>query len=510
MTESDSATGERSGPIMVDVPQRRAMWLSSGALTLVLLIGLPAITAAQEPSGLQAAAALEKLLEDSIARSEKSVVAIARVRKPDDADANLISPLSRPFPRQDPTDPDFIPNDFGAGVVIDPAGLILTTHHVIGDPKLSEVYVWSERRPFKAAVIAADPWSDLAVLKVEASGLAPIPFSDGKQLKKGQIVIALGNPHAIARDGEVSASWGIISNVLRRAPRTGEPADGSGRPDTLHHYGTLIQTDAKLNLGFSGGALINLRGEMIGLTVSYAAAAGYETAAGFAIPVDANFRRAVDSLKQGRKPEFGFLGVAPESISRELRQTGIHGAQITRVLAATPAARAELRTGDVISHINGDAVYDDDDLIRLVGSLAPETTAEFTIVRGDFERGQTRILTKQVLLSKKFVTALRPQYGTAAEPDWRGVQVDFATAVPNFEAIAHRLDPAGCVHLERVVRDSPGWLAGLRPGMLVSHVQRSRVATPAEFYAAVEGKPGALRLRVISNQGTAAVLTVSP
>jgi len=466
---------------------------------------------AQEPSALQAALALEQLLENSIARSEKSVVAIARVKKVVHADADLLAPLVQPFRGQDPTDPDFIPNEFGAGVVIDPDGLILTTHHVIGDPIASgqsEYYVWSQRKPFRAQVVAADPWFDLAVLKIEASGLTPIPFGDGSQVRKGKIVIALGNPHAIARDGEASASWGIISNLLRRAPRVTQGETDASSRDSVHHYGTLLQTDAKLNLGFSGGALINLRGEMIGLSVSYAAAAGYETAAGFAIPVDDKFRRTVDSLRQGRKPEFGFLGVKPESIASELRQSGFHGARITQILTATPAARAELKTGDIISHINGNAVHDDDDLIRLVSSLPPESSAEFTVVRGNLDRGQARVLKKQVLLSKKFVSS--PQYGTAVEPNWRGLQADYSTAVPNFERIAHRLDPAGCVHVHRVDHDSASWNAGLRPGMLISHVQRRRVSTPAEFYAAMQGKTGDVRLRAISSDGSAIVRTVSP
>jgi S1-C subfamily serine protease len=323
--------------------------------------------------------------------------------------------------------------------------------------------------------------------------------------------MALGNPQAIARDGEVSASWGIISNVLRQAPR-GDPqrSNNSGSSDTLHHFGTLIQTDAKLNLGFSGGALINLRGEMVGLTVSYAAAAGYESAAGFAIPVNDAFRRAVDTLKQGRKPEFGFLGVELEPIAAELRQAGVHGALLTSVLPATPAARADLKPGDVISHINGDQVRDDDDLIRLVSSLPPETNAEFTIVRGNLQRGRTRIVRKRVLLSKKFVATHRPQFGTAEERSWRGVQVDYATAAPNFRSLAHRIDRDGCVHLSRVENDSPAWQAGLRAGMLTTHVQRRRVVTPAEFYAAVDGRDGDVRLHMITADGTTEVRTISP
>ena len=486
---------------------------AAAVVALLILLGQAALPLrAQEPSARQAAFALEQLLTDSIARSEKSVVAIARVKRPTRANTELLGSLVQPFPAQDPTNPDFIPNEFGAGVVISSDGLILTSHHVIGDPNSadrSEYYVWTQRKPFRAQVLAADPWFDLAVLKIDAKGLAPIPYGDGKSVRKGQIVIALGNPHAIARDGQASASWGIISNLLRRPPRA-PPDETTASPSTVHQHGTLIQTDAKLNVGFSGGALVNLRGEMIGLSIAYAAAPGFEKAAGFAIPVDDDFRRTVDRLQQGHKPEYGFMGIKLEPIASELRQTGVHGARVNKVLRATPAALANLRIGDVISHIDDSPVHDDDDVIRLVSSLPPGTSAILTVLRGDLDSGAARVLKREVLLAKKFVSSQRPQYGSVPDQNWRGLQADYSTAVPDFEQLAVRLDPAGCIHVQGVEPESAAWRAGLRAGMLISHVQRQRVATPADFYAAVRSKTGDVRLRVITAAGTTDVRTVSP
>ncbi len=102
-------------------------------------------------------------------------------------------------------------------------------------------------------VKGADPRSDLAVLQIDATGLVPITFGDASKLKKGQIVIALGNPYGIARDGEASASWGIVANLTRKGGPTIDAANSNPKP-ALYQYGTLIQTDAKLNLGTSGGA----------------------------------------------------------------------------------------------------------------------------------------------------------------------------------------------------------------------------------------------------------------
>ncbi|MHC4176628.1 MAG: S1C family serine protease, partial [Planctomycetota bacterium] len=274
---------------------------------------------AQDISGRAAAGAMEQVLVDVIAGAEESVVAIARVRKERPGETFSFEPRPDAFDRPmvtttdpQPTDPDFIPSEYGTGVVVGRRGLILTAYHVLGED--SEYYVRThDRKVYPAWIKAADPRSDLAVLAVDAVDLVPIRFGDASNLKKGRIVIALGNPYAIARDGQPSASWGMVANLARKAPPAPDETDSSGKR-TLHHFGTLIQTDAKLNLGTSGGPLLNLDGEMVGLCVSLAAMVGYETAAGYAIPVDRTFRRAVDTLKSGREVEYGFLGIQPANL----------------------------------------------------------------------------------------------------------------------------------------------------------------------------------------------------
>ena len=121
--------------------------------------------------------------------------------------------------------------------------------------------------------------------------------------------------------------------------------DRERNASTLDQYGTLIQTDARLDLGTSGGALVNLQGEMIGLTTSLAAMAGYEQPAGFAIPVDDAFRKTVETLRQGRVPAFGFLGVQPDHLPLADRQAGRFGARVLRVVPGTPGEKAGLQTG---------------------------------------------------------------------------------------------------------------------------------------------------------------------
>ena len=162
------------------------------------------------------------------------------------------------------------------------------------------------------------------MLSIEAADLTPIALGTADDLKKGQIVVNLGNPYAIARDGQASAAWGIVSNLHRKAPATPSESDPTGRP-TLHHFGTLIQTDARLNLGTSGGPLLDLRGDMVGLCVAFAAAPGYEAPGGYAIAVDATFRRAVETLQQGREVEYGFLGIQPTNLRPQEVMAGLKG-----------------------------------------------------------------------------------------------------------------------------------------------------------------------------------------
>jgi serine protease Do len=469
---------------------------------LLLLQSMALQIAAQEPSGLQAAVAIESSLVEAIAKAERSVVAIARTRKPSqDASpaADLLEGLGEGSELlTDPTRPDFVPHDFGSGVVIDARGLILTTYHVVGDIPVSRYVVWIGKKPYPATVRAADPWLDLAVLKIDANDLTPLPLGDAKSLKKGQIALALGNPYAIARDGQPSATWGIIANLARPAPPALErPGASAGESRvTLHHYGNLIQTDARLELGSSGGALVNLKGELIGITTSLAALAGYEKSGGFAIPIDDDFRRSLETLKSGRVPAYGFLGVAPTFLTAEERRQGRFGARLLDVVPATPAAKSGLQAGDVVTHVEGEMVSDDMQLIRRLSGMAADTTVSLTLERGGGANRRGRVLTSKVTLSKKRVEGPRPAFAEQPEPMWRGLRVEYSTATPQFRDQSRDLDPEGSLGVIDVDKDSPAWKAGFRPGDFISHVGKTRVATPKQFQLATADLRGSVSLKL--------------
>lgn len=508
---------------VVDLLQRRARWI-------ILLLAVPGfVSVASDARGQQrdnyrAAMALQESLVDAIAVAQRSVVAIARVRK---GQRGIAGQLPRGgFPLQGtpapllsvaPTSPDFVPQEFATGVVIDRQGHVLTNYHVLGNPDLNDYYVWVQRRPFRATrvevpqeVRAGDPWTDLAVLKISADDLQPITFGDASRLRKGMFVVALGNPYGIARDGQVSASWGIVSN-LRRASTTGDQASRfSAEVQSLHQYGTLIQTDARLDMGTSGGALVNLKGEMVGLTTSLAALSGYEQPAGFAIPVDDSFRKTVETLKQGRVPSFGFLGVQPENLPLAERQAGKIGAQVAYVVPGTPADRAGLREDDIITHLNGLKIFNRNTLFRELSRLPVESKVELTVQRRDPLLNRLRTTEIAAVLSKKYVEAGRQAYARVPDPQWRGLRVEYPSALPPqwITEGPEAIDPKGCVAVLDVRRDSPAWKAGLRRGQYISHVGTRRVTTPAEFYAAVASEAEEVSLHLTVPQGREGIRVV--
>jgi S1-C subfamily serine protease len=453
---------------------------------LFALLSFAVEARSQEPTGLQSAAALEQLLVAAIDNAGKSVVAIARV---DPLEPSRNGDRLQPRPRT-PADPDFVPDHFGTGVIIDRGGFILTQNHVVAE-KSTHYITTSDTKTYRARIIGADPRSDLAVLKIEANDLTPVRFGDALKLKRGQIVVALGNPYAIARDGQASASWGIIANLSRKVPPATSEI-GAAAKDKLYHFATLIQTDAKLNLGTSGGALVNLKGEMIGLTTSLAATAGYEQAAGYAIPVDEVFLRAVETLKAGKEVEYGYLGVWPETLADEERAGGLQGVRIANVLDGTPADRDGLRINDLVTHVNDRPIHDAESLTLEVGRKAVESVVTLTIRRGNSPQ---KI---QVALAKFPVSGNR--IATSLPPSWRGLRVDYSTALSDGRSKLRQRDVEllreGCVVITEVERDSPAWEAKLQPGMFVAAVGPKKVTTPREFRTTILGKDGPVELKV--------------
>lgn len=439
------------------------------------------------------AAAVEAAVVDAIAAAEPSLVAVARVRTPGGTDRAFElrpDPFGRraiaPAPAQ-PTDPDFIPNQYAAGVVIDARGLVLTHYSIIGED--SDYYVTSiSRRVYRARVIGADPRSDLAVLACEGEQerWKPMALGDGQSLRKGQLIIVLGNPYAIARDGQPSASWGIVSNLHRKLPYA---QDEAGLRRSLHQFGAMVQLDTKLPVGASGGAVIDLQGRMVGMAVSAGTTPGFEAEAGYAVPVDEPFRRAVEQLRHGREVEHGFLGVQPVNLAPHERLAGLRGLRVDRVVPGTPAAKAGVRADDLLTAVDEIEIHDADELVWAVGRLPVESNVKLQIVRDGRPRALQAVLGKYPVQGRVITTA--------AKPSWRGLTVDHLTMLldADLRSRGRLLPVAEGAAVVAVAEDSPAWRAGLRRGMLVTHVERQAVAGPKAFYTAVESRSDAVVLR---------------
>ncbi len=488
---------------------------------------VPAV--AQETSRLQVAAAIEKVLVDVIARNEKSVVAVFQHRQRRGFDHPLGRPQRDPSLLRVPADhPDFIPTRFATGVIIDRSGLVLTNYHVLDiEPQdyLVTYHVTTiERKVYRAIIKAADPRSDLAVLQlispVQADmgqpgrgqgtiDLPPIQFGTIDGLRKGNLVITLGNPYGIAQDGQASAGWGIVANLSRKAGPVPDQdgVSGFGR-STLHHYGTLIQTDARLNLGTSGGPLLNLKGQMIGLTTSIAAQVGYEKSAGYAIPVNATFLRAVETLKQGRRVDYGFLGIETENLTSAERHSGMTGMRVRSVFPGSPASRARSPSGasdrllphDVVTHVDGVAIHDSNGLVLNVGQFQPEHEVRLRVIR----ENQVRLIQARLT---KFPVRGRI-IATSEPPPWRGLVVDYPTAVLPVQRLGSI--PVDCVAIRLIEPNSIAAKGGLQRGMLITHVGDRPVATPAEFRQAVVGKSGLVVLHRLDNGRPASTSLEAP
>jgi S1-C subfamily serine protease len=494
----------------MSAPRPRSLVHFAFSAALATATGAPAL--AQEPSPQQVASALERLLTEIIDSRSDSVVAIAQDRRRRGAEQPPPQPFDPSGLRQfAPDSPDFIPVHYGTGVVVDRRGLVLTCYHVLGidnDDYVVDHYVTTrDRKVYQARIKAADQRSDLAVLELvpPAEGvheLSPIRLGDASTLRPGRVVLALTNPFAVARDGQSSAAWGIVANVGRKSglsPEDPRESSGAGKP-TLYHHGGLIQTDARLHIGSSGGPLLDLHGEMVGLTTVAAAQAAYEHPAGYAIPVDDTFRRILDALKEGREVEYGFLGVQPSHLAGAEVHSGLRGVRIERVVRGTPADRAGLRRGDVVTEIDGAPVHDADGLIFAVGRLAPRQLVRLSVVRNGAPTLLTSELTKH-RVTTRWIATNRPA-------PWRGIRVDYPTAVL---AVQQMLEvPSGCVAVREVERDSPAAKLGFQRGALITHVAGQRVSTPAEFLRAVQGRRGPVPIVRLEGDAPVTVVLTDP
>lgn len=378
------------------------------------------------------------------------------------------SPLEFFFGRPSPDDPEqqreFEQRGLGSGIIVRRDGekvYVLSNEHVIGNADRINLTLY-DGRTFRASRVGSDPNTDLALLVFETTEDVPIAtLGDSSQVEVGDFVLAVGNPLGF----ESTVTSGIVSAVGRKGPQRG------GNP-LLTDY---IQTDAAINRGNSGGALVNLRGEVIGINTWIASQTGGSIGLGFAIPVNVA-SRTIDQFIATGSVQYGWLGVnmadPPASPSNSLGESD-GGALVYNVYRDSPASEAGILPGDIITHVGGQRVRNSNELLRAVTGLDPGVRTRFDLRRG----GASRTVHVQ--------TGVRPSGGDAASSAglWPGMSIVEIT-----DNVRENLDLSsrdGDLIIGQVATGSPAATAGLRSGDIILRVNNSDVKTLRDFYGSL-------------------------
>lgn len=373
----------------------------------------------------------------------------------------------------------------GSGVIVSPDGYILTNNHVIKDAEEIKV-ILPDRREFKGRIIGTDPKTDLAVIKIDAEDLPTITWGDSDKLKVGEIVLAIGSPYGLTQ----TVTMGIVSAV--------------GRANVgIAEYEDFIQTDAAINPGNSGGALVNTRGELVGINTAIFTITGGYQGIGFAIP--SNMAQIVmDSLIKKGKVVRGWLGVSIQPITPELAQQfhleEEYGALVADVIEDSPAEKAGIKRGDVIIEFKGKKIEGPYTLRNIVAGTPPGEVVELKVVRD----GEV----KSLMVTIGELSAELPERGgpMVYKNALRGVRVQNLT--PDlFQQLDLPKKIRGVV-VTHIEAGSPAETK-LIPGDVILEINRKAIANVEDYEAIVSKiKPDESILLLIFRRGSSIFITI--
>jgi len=373
-----------------------------------------------------------------------------------------------------------VPFGQGSGFVLSRDGYIVTNHHVVGDADTVKVKL-SDGREFDAEIVGTDPQTEVALIKVDATDLPALPLGDSDELRVGEWVLAIGNPFGLSH----TVTSGIVSALGRGNVGVG----GKG------FYADFIQTDAAINMGNSGGPLMNLDGEVVGMNTAIYSRTGGSVGIGFAIPVNM-VKYIQDQLREDGKVTRGFLGVLIQSITPDLRQwfglkEGGNGILIADVTKDSPAEKAGLQRDDVILELDGQPVDDIGSFRSRIATTAPGTKVELLVQR------EGKRIRKAVKVGS--LDADTPTVSTSA-----GSYPKLGLTVQNLtDDIAERLgyeDLTGVV-VSEVAPGSAAAEAQVESGMLIQEVNRQKVKNTREFQAALDAVDAAKGVLFLIHDG---------
>ena len=383
----------------------------------------------------------------------------------------------------------------GSGIIISPDGYIVTNNHVI-DGAVQIKVTLNDRRVLNARLIGADKLTDLAVIKVDATNLPSISWGDSSKLKPGQTVLAFGSPFGYF---QFSVTRGIVSAVNRPNPYS----DDARKP------GGFIQTDAAINPGNSGGALVNAHGELVGINTFIISNSGSFAGAGFAIPAQIAEATTQQLIAHGHV-DHGFVGISMNDVTPDnahfFNLKDASGAIVAQVSPDSPASRAGLRGGDVITSLNGNPIINGSALQVAISEDAPGKHISLGIMRNG--QAQTVDLTVGQYHSK---TDVASNDGSPDAPQ----SGKLGLAVSDLTSDARQqLEVPGQVHgvaVQSVRPASPADDAGLAPGDVILEVDRKPVASADQFVSAVHANsPGKDLLLLVWSKGNATYRLLRP
>jgi len=351
----------------------------------------------------------------------------------------------------------------GSGVIVDPAGYVLTNNHVVEEAQEISVHL-ADGREFKAKVVGTDPPTDIAVIKIEAENLPVAQLGDSDKAEVGDWVLAIGSPFGL--DQTVTA--GIIS--------------ATGRSNVgITDYEQFLQTDAAINPGNSGGPLVNMRGQVIGINTAIASRSGGYMGVGFAVPISLA-REVMSRIRETGHVTRGWLGVGIQRLTPELAESmklkADEGVLVSQVMEGGPAEKAGLKAGDVILEFAGKAVKTPSELQNAVAWSAPGTKADVVILRGG--KRQTLKLTIDTRPEQPESLAAAP--GAPANLKDLGIEVSNVTPEAA-QQFGYKTGQG--VLITGVEAGGLGATAGLRSGMLIIQVAGHKVTSVAELREAM-------------------------
>lgn len=386
-----------------------------------------------------------------------------------------------------------IEHGLGSGVIVETNGTILTNNHVVDGASQIKVDL-PDKRTFDAKVIGTDPASDLAVLKIEANNLPTLSLGDSDRVRVGDVVLAIGNPLGLRQT--------VTSGIISAKGRQTGLSDGS--------FEDFLQTDASINQGNSGGALVNLSGELVGINSQILSPSGGNIGIGFSIP--SNMAKSVmQQLIKDGKVHRGMLGVGIQDVTSALAENfglnDIRGVIVNSVTPSSPADKAGLKQGDVILSLNGSPLKDGNELRNKIAQTAPGTEVSIGYVRGGNSSGeQTAKVTLGEFQVKKDVS-VKPS--TDTEPEQGKLGLSLTPVTPQIASELNLKDVSTGLAVAAVQPGSPADEAGIAQGDIILEINRQAVKTVDEVKSAIAKSKNNTVLLLINRGGQTLYFTVT-